>query len=270
MVAGGDDRLVGQGVAARAQERRLERDLQLALRHARLDQADELREARPCRLLRDPHALQLDVVLRPPHADQLVPQLLVGAVAAAPSRRTGRPPSQSSSSSQRPRALRHALAVALEPRPQQLLGGDRHARTRPSPRRGRTRARRRAARGRSGTGTRSARGTGTCGRRGRAPGSPSPASTSTTASPTSHASAAAARRRSSCSAMSERRTAAARLPRVRRALLALTAAAIAAILPPPPRRRPTRGSRRTGRSTSRIRAARTSSRRTRCSRSGTR
>ena len=45
---------------------------------ARLDQAHQLGEARPGGLLGDAHALQLDVVLRPPHADQLVAQLLVG------------------------------------------------------------------------------------------------------------------------------------------------------------------------------------------------
>ena len=109
-----------QEVPARAQERRLDRDLQLALRHARLDQPHELGEAGPCGGLGHTHPLQLHVVLRPPHADQLVAQLLVrvGRGAEPPH---GAPAQPLLQLVHRARSLRHALAVALEPGPEELL-----------------------------------------------------------------------------------------------------------------------------------------------------
>ena len=124
MVARRDDRLEREEVAAVAQERRLERHLQLALASAGLDQRHELREAGPRRLGGDSHPFQLDVVLRPPDADQRVAQLGVRL------RRHAKPAHGPAAHErlelvERTRLLGHALAVSLEPRPQQLLGGDR-------------------------------------------------------------------------------------------------------------------------------------------------
>jgi hypothetical protein len=114
VVAGGDDRLEREEVTARAKERRLERDLQLAFRPAGLDQRDKLREARPGRLGGNAHALELDVILRPPGVDERVAERAVGVgCGAQPAHRPSAYPRFQLV--QRPRPLRHALAVALEP-----------------------------------------------------------------------------------------------------------------------------------------------------------
>ena len=124
MVARRDDRLEREEVAAVAEERRLERDLQLALGAARGDQRHELFEAGARRLRGRAHALELDVVLGAADVDERVAQLDVGVGGRAePAHRPAADPRLELA--QRARAFGHAFAVALEPGPQQLVGGDR-------------------------------------------------------------------------------------------------------------------------------------------------
>ena len=126
VVAGRDDRLEGEEVAAVGEEGGLERDLQLALGAPRLDQRDELGEAGASGLTGGPHPVELDRVLGTPHPDQRVAELDVGVrhrhLAEPPDLPVADPALQLR---QRAGSLGHALAVALEPGPEQLFGCDR-------------------------------------------------------------------------------------------------------------------------------------------------
>jgi hypothetical protein len=124
VVARRDDRLERQEVAAVPEEGRLEHDLQLALGAARGDQRHERLEAGARGLRGGAHARELDVVLRAPDVDERVTQLDVGVGGRAePAHRPAVDPCVEVT--HRARAVGHAFAVALEPRPQQLVGGDR-------------------------------------------------------------------------------------------------------------------------------------------------
>jgi hypothetical protein len=124
VVAGGEDRLERERVAAVAQERRLEVHLQLALGGACGDQLHQRREAGAGRRLGRAHALELDLVLGAADADERVAQLDVGVRARA-ERACGPAGKPLLQLVQWPGAVGDALAVAVEPGPQQLLGGDR-------------------------------------------------------------------------------------------------------------------------------------------------
>ena len=81
-------------------------------------------EAGARRLRGHAHALELDVVLGAADVDQRVAQPVVGVGGRAePAHRPAGDPRLEPV--QRARALGHSLAVALEPAPQELLGGDR-------------------------------------------------------------------------------------------------------------------------------------------------
>jgi hypothetical protein len=119
VVSAGDDRVKGEEVAAVAKERRLERDLKLALRPPRLDQLDKLRKTGARRPLCSAHPHELQLVLRTAHPNERVTQLDVRLQGCSqmPHRSISQPLLQLLN---RPRPLGNPLPVPLKPAPEQL------------------------------------------------------------------------------------------------------------------------------------------------------
>ena len=124
VIARRHDRLEREEITSVPEERGLEQHLQLTLAAARCDQRHELGEAGARRVRGRPHALELEIVLGVMDPDERVPQVDI-AVSRGAQPAYGAPGDPRVELVQRTRAFGHAFAVALEPRPEQLLGGDR-------------------------------------------------------------------------------------------------------------------------------------------------